>query len=524
MPLQANGIKYLTSKSRITRFWVNGRTWIDFPIHTLFHAFMRKKGLILMGICSFGLIVSLSAEEAKKVFEVPDGFARMGSLMPRHALEIEGNNWSVGAETMDRDYTIYPYWREHLGPLGVKRARLQSGWAKTEKHPGEYDWRWLDEIIPDMVTQGVKPWVCLSYGNLIYEGGGDPSSSSPLPSTPEALGAWDNFVRAFVQRYKAHVDEWEIWNEPRHKGISIEDYADFVIRTGEIIRSEQPSGKIFVLSSAGIRPDDAVALLKILKAEGKLGLVDKVTYHPYNFNPTGARSAGLRQAVREYSDKIDIFQGECGIPSTPESYGALAHPDNSELRQAKWSLRRLLGDLGHDIPSSYFSIADMHYITGGKLNLNSKGLIATKPDKSFDYLKPAYRAVQHVTAVFDNSLKRIPDSRLHLEDSREDLGAIEAHVYAKIQNRGNGSRADVVTLWRNGVPDNSFRTGNADVTVYGGQFMDPVYVDLLSGQVYDFPDEGIERTGQEVTFKAVPIGDWPVLIADRASLPCRIIP
>ena len=114
------------------------------------------------------LVISPFAASA----EPGDGYTCIGKIRPRHAREVRASNWSVGAETMDRDYTIYANWRKHLGPLGVKKARIQSGWAKTEQRRGEYDWEWLDEIILDMVDQGVEPWVCLCYGNPIYPGGG----------------------------------------------------------------------------------------------------------------------------------------------------------------------------------------------------------------------------------------------------------------------------------------------------------------------------------------------------------------
>jgi len=92
-------------------------------------------------------------------------FRCLGRIKPRCASEIQASNWSVGAETMDRDYTIYRNWKSYLGPLGFKKARLQAGWAKTEKEKGIYDWAWLDEIVFDMIQQGVEPWMCLSYGN-----------------------------------------------------------------------------------------------------------------------------------------------------------------------------------------------------------------------------------------------------------------------------------------------------------------------------------------------------------------------
>ena len=39
----------------------------------------------------------------------------------------ESSSWSVGAETMDRNFTLYSEWSQYLGPLGVKRARVQAG-------------------------------------------------------------------------------------------------------------------------------------------------------------------------------------------------------------------------------------------------------------------------------------------------------------------------------------------------------------------------------------------------------------
>ena len=40
--------------------------------------------------------------------------------------------WSVGVETMDRDYARFPEFRQFVGETGVGYGRLQSGWAKTE--------------------------------------------------------------------------------------------------------------------------------------------------------------------------------------------------------------------------------------------------------------------------------------------------------------------------------------------------------------------------------------------------------
>jgi len=196
------------------------------------------------------LVATALGVTAAPAEEPAPGYTRIGTVKPRHARQIASSNWSVGAETMGRDYTIYANWKRYLGPLGVKKARIQSGWAKTEQTKGKYDWAWLDEIIPDMVEQGVEPWVCLCYGNPIYPDGGGTGLGGGLPSSPEAKRAWEAFVGAFVDRYREHVTQWEIWNEPRGGRKAVPAYGDLVIRTAEVIRKRQPKARIVVAADA----------------------------------------------------------------------------------------------------------------------------------------------------------------------------------------------------------------------------------------------------------------------------------
>ena len=131
---------------------------------------------------------------------------------------------------MDRDYTIFENWKEYLAPLGAKKIRLQAGWGKTDKGNGNYDFHWLDEIVDGVIAAGVEPWLQTSYGNEAYEGGGSPYLGGAIPGSPEALQAWDNWVRAMVKRYAGKVKIWEIWNEPdlHQDEFSVIDYAEFV--------------------------------------------------------------------------------------------------------------------------------------------------------------------------------------------------------------------------------------------------------------------------------------------------------
>ena len=433
---------------------------------------------------------------------------RLGQVAPRHASEIGASNWSVGAETMDRDYTVYENWKEYLGPLGIKKARVQSGWAKTEKAPGVYDWSWLDEIVFDMAEQGVEPWLSISYGNPLYADGGGTRLGAAIPKTEEALQAWERYTRGLVARYKNVVDEWEVWNEPNgHNPPAL--YAELLVRTAEAVRGVQPEAKILAMALAGVDVAYADSVLGILEERGKLGLIDEVTYHPYRRNPDESYGEveELQRVVNGYAPHITIRQGENGAPSERRRTKALRDYDWTETSQAKWALRRLLGDLGRGIPSSYFAMVDMKYPD----EINRKGLLLINDDKTVARPKAAYHAVQHLAAIFDSTLRRLPD---YAYEAGTD-SSLSVFAYEKA-----GTGQQVVTVWFDGdVPSDANRPTSVDLTFAGGQFADPVYVDLREGTVLEIPDGRWSRDGSAYTFEGVPVYDAPILIADRSTIP-----
>lgn len=167
----------------------------------------------------------------------------IGKIKPRSTSEIQSSNWILGCETLDRDMTDYNQYKNYIAPLGIKRLRMQAGWAKTEKTKGKYDWQWLDDIINNAARQGFEPWLETSYGNPVYEGGGGINLSAGLPYSEEAMKAWDKWVKALVKRYKDKVKDWEIWNEPNFGDNLInspQKVAELNIRTAEIIKRIQP--------------------------------------------------------------------------------------------------------------------------------------------------------------------------------------------------------------------------------------------------------------------------------------------
>jgi hypothetical protein len=76
-----------------------------------------------------------------------------------------------------------------------------------------------------------------------------------------------------------------------------------------------------------------------------------------------------------------------------------------------------------------------------------------------------------------------------------------------------------VTVWLNGdIPTNHFSLKPVDIEVNTGNFDKPVWVDLMTGHVYEIPDKLWSKRGSTYTFKEVPVYDSPVLIADRSLL------
>jgi hypothetical protein len=470
------------------------------------------------------LSVALAATAAAQSITPTTGidYPVAGKVQPRHAKDIPASSWwSIGGETIDRDFTVYENYKRYLGPLGAKSIRLQAGWAKCEKQPGVYSWEWLDAIVNDAVSQGVRPWLEFNYGNPIYPGGGDTGLGGGFPSSPEALAAWDRWVGALVDRYKDRVHEWEVWNEPdlNNRGTApVDAYVDLYIRTATIVRARQPRSQLWALALAHA-PEYADQFVAKMKERGKLGLIDAITFHGYPRNPDDTSLADkLRAIITKHGASFPVRQGETGANSTYQEYFALSKISWTETLQAKWDLRRLLAHRAKDIPMNLFSICDLHYTQAsnqvnvdGVLRKNHKGLLATNPDQTVAYAKPAYHAAQSVFALFDDTLQRIPTYAF----TTTSLRALAVTGYARQPGGGQ-----VVAVWFNDAPPAEANgVTRANLTLAAGRFTDPVLVDLRTSTVYTIPRNAWTQDAQGTTFRDLPMYDSPLLIAEKAAIP-----
>lgn len=456
---------------------------------------------------------------------------QIGTVRPRSTREIAGSNWIIGCETLDRDFADYDAYKAYLEPLGIHRLRMQAGWAKTEKVQGRYDFAWLDHIVEDATARGLKPWLQTSYGNEIYPGGGGTNLGAGLPRSPEALAAFGRWVEALVTRYRAKVVDWEVWNEPNF-GDNImntpEQTADFNIMTAEIIKRLQPDAKISGLSLGHYNEAFVERFFQRLAQRRKFHLFDTMTYHDYVYNPDGNVHAvlKLRAQLEKHSRSIRLRQGENGAPSAGGgNRGALGRYPWTELTQAKWNTRRMLGNLGLDIESSVFGLVEMAYTNGPISRLNLKGILKSNDSKQVIRPKIAYYAIQNVTSIFDDTLERFRNFNETFTIESIPAGAHGCMVSTDRElamfgyaNKKTGKTA--YTFWMSdNIPVESNEFGYEQVVIRGASFDEPVWVDIISGAVHAIPRAQWNLADGLHRFSGIPLYDAPIVLADRSLVP-----
>ncbi|MBA3943479.1 MAG: family 1 glycosylhydrolase [Herpetosiphonaceae bacterium] len=105
----------------------------------------------------------------------------------------------------------YEHWREDLHltqELGIRAVRWGIPWYRVEPAPGEFDWRWTDEVLPylvqelcitpiiDLMHYGCPLWLHREFANDEY---------------PQAVA---EYAAAFARRYHGLIRWYTPLNEP----------------------------------------------------------------------------------------------------------------------------------------------------------------------------------------------------------------------------------------------------------------------------------------------------------------------
>ena len=93
---------------------------------------------------------------------------KIGNVKAFSSSEIKKSRIGIGFEKLDRAVFDPEKAYDKVAATGAKWVRIQSGWARTEKAKGIYSFEWLDSIVDNLVRRGMTPWLCLCYGNPLY--------------------------------------------------------------------------------------------------------------------------------------------------------------------------------------------------------------------------------------------------------------------------------------------------------------------------------------------------------------------
>jgi hypothetical protein len=268
------------------------------------------------------------------------GLERVGVLRPRDSLSIESSRCGVGCETLDRDLFDYRPVFPQMGELGVKWARLQTGWAKCETQKGEYDFAWLDDQVNCLLSYGIRPWFCVGFGNPIYtpaaaEGYQTVTGQVPL-GDPETEQAWVSYVKALVAFFRDRVTHYEIWNEPENvrfwqdRPRTGASYARLFDLTVPAIKEAYPEAKIVAggMTARVLAPEGRAWVREFLRSIDDPTVIDVLTFHSYRYPPERdyeEEVQRLQALLAEFNPRIRLWQGESGYPSVPSGSGSRAY-------------------------------------------------------------------------------------------------------------------------------------------------------------------------------------------------------
>ena len=457
---------------------------------------------------------------------------KIGNIKPKTAKDVKESRLGIGFEKLDRDAFDPEKAYDKIAALGVKWVRIQSGWQKTEKEKGVYDFAWLDSIVDNLLSRSLVPWICVCYGNRLY----DPLAAEtfgavgcPPVHTEEQREAWHNYCRALAAHYKDRVGHFEIWNEPdgqwcwKH-GVNPTELGAFNIATSKALKEGNPDA--YVIGGAICK--NVVSFLDKALQTGMAEHIDAISYHMYAFDETSSLQAcrAIRGLADRYKPSLEIIQGESGSQSRADGKGALHVGAWTPRKQCKHLLRRLVTDLGSGVKfSSYFSSMDMMEALRGRVGDKASyqdygyfGVLGAAFDEdgiaTGDYPpKPSYYALQSLASLMAGKCESASLPVFVTEETAPHTGGIPTVRFKDMASYGfrldNGSLA--YAYW---YPSDLMTTDfEGAVSLTAADMGEAHLFDPMDGAIYDIPEGIAERDAfGALVLQALPIRDYPLFL------------
>jgi hypothetical protein len=150
-------------------------------------------------------------------------------------------------------------------------------WSTIEPRQDEWNFSEYDAFVNAALARGKKVCAVLAYEASWLDKGRKRYIS------PENLSLFLRFVEKTVDRYKDHVDAWEIWNEPNGifwKGTK-QEFFELTKATAQKIREVDPDavilGGAFMWAPRGY--------IQGMFDSGAMDELSAIAFHPYGINP-----------------------------------------------------------------------------------------------------------------------------------------------------------------------------------------------------------------------------------------------
>lgn len=486
-----------------------------------------------------GALLCISASAQIEFSERHKSLVEIGKLKNLTSKEIESSKLGIGFETLDRKVFDPANYYDKVGAIGVKWARCQTGWARTETEKGKYDFSWLDDVVDNLLKRGIQPWFNVGYGNPIYMGEikNNPTAVGhiPLYYGDECLQAWKNYVSNLAKHFKGRVHHFEIWNEPeikpfwQPKGADPLEYAKLIKITAEEIKKVNPDAIIGACSASQYSEYTETLFENVGK------LLDFYSVHAYcmipeiNY-PNHIRS--LRSLMKECGmDKTQIWQGETGFPTKIPSKSWVGKSQawhySNETMQAKSMLRRYITDLRAGVAlTSFFMVTDFtaSYIKGDGNGMNSEAVWGIIENKEGYRPKKVYYVMRNFCTMFSNKTTNAEHAfRIDARPIYPTMSPVSKLPLVALYN-------NLTSYTRNGYPVYCYympEDPQLEMRTLHSVALEektkkrlkkPVLIDMMTGKVYEITEVS------KKFIKGLPLTDYPLFVTDLDAISDIFVP
>ncbi|HQY62501.1 MAG: hypothetical protein IPF92_16875 [Myxococcales bacterium] len=219
---------------------------------------------------------------------------------------------------------------------GVGWVRIDFNWLDAQpRSAAAYDWTRFDALIDGAIARKLRVLAVVGY-TPAWASQADAKGGGSANDVPKA-GTFGPFVTAVVNRYKAKVTHYEIWNEPNLEQFfegSPRDYIDRVFLPGaDAVHAACPACKVVGPGLASIGNEYGDWLDQVLSA-GKSKL-DIVSGHIYAGFPPPAGGGGAGTTSDSFFNKLErhrvvelggvkVYEGSRSFKEVMDKHGVTA--------------------------------------------------------------------------------------------------------------------------------------------------------------------------------------------------------